>query len=138
MIPLRICIAITIHKCQGMTIGPGQQFERVVVHLPESGTRKNPGIELVAISRAMNPTCFAIGNHSSTLTTMDIKKIGNGPSYESRRRYESNLRLAANHTERAIKEKILHLDPNESHQTYEGGCEFLLQWYQEKQNLINQ
>ena len=86
----------------------------------------------------MNPTCFAIGNHSSTLTTIDIKKIGNGPSHESRCKYESNLRLAANHTERANKRKILHLDPNETHQTYEGGCEFLLQWYQEKQNLINQ
>ena len=47
---------------KAMTISPGQQFERVVVHLPESGTRKNPGVELVAISRAMNPTCFAIGN----------------------------------------------------------------------------
>ena len=30
-IPLRVCIAITIHKTQGMTIGPGEQFEKIVV-----------------------------------------------------------------------------------------------------------
>ena len=88
-----------------MTISPGQQFERVVVYLPESGTRKIPGIELIAISQTMNPTCFAIGNYSSTLTTMDIKKIGNGPSYENRRRYESNLKAYSKSYRESCKRK---------------------------------
>ena len=29
-IPLRVCNAITIHKCQGMSVGPGQQFEKLL------------------------------------------------------------------------------------------------------------
>ena len=29
-IPLRVCNAITIHKSQGMTVGPGQQFEKLL------------------------------------------------------------------------------------------------------------
>ena len=33
-IPLRICKALTIHKSQGMTIGPNENFERAIVYLP--------------------------------------------------------------------------------------------------------
>ena len=39
-ISLRVCIAITIHKSQGMTIGDGEVFEKVIVYLPEAGMKK--------------------------------------------------------------------------------------------------
>jgi hypothetical protein len=32
-IPLRVCIAITTYKGQGITVGPGEEFERIVVHI---------------------------------------------------------------------------------------------------------
>ena len=40
-ITLRVCKAITIHKAQGMSIGPGKSFESVIVSLPEKGERTN-------------------------------------------------------------------------------------------------
>ena len=48
-IPLRICIALSIHKSQGMTIGPNQNFEKAIVYLPESrlNQRQTPGLVLV-------------------------------------------------------------------------------------------
>jgi hypothetical protein len=51
-IPLRVCKAISIHKSQGMTIGPEEVIEKVVVYLPEDQREQSPGLELVAFSRA--------------------------------------------------------------------------------------
>ena len=33
-ISLHVCISLTIHKSQGMTIGPNRNFERAIVYLP--------------------------------------------------------------------------------------------------------
>ena len=74
-IPLRVCIAISIHKSQGMTIGPGEVFEKVVVYLPEDQREQSPGLELVAFSRAKGPDCLAVGNNSNNLTIMSIQKL---------------------------------------------------------------
>ena len=82
MIPLIPCVAITIHKAQGMTVGPNQIFEKVIVYLPEDNQRKSPGLELVAFSRATDPNSFAIGNNSSKLSIMSLRKIGNTPAYQ--------------------------------------------------------
>ena len=45
MMPLIVCIAITIHKAQGMTIEPNQMFEKVVIYLPEKNTTTTPGLD---------------------------------------------------------------------------------------------
>ena len=37
-VPLRMCWAITCHKSQGMTIGPGQMCSRAIVNLGNSST----------------------------------------------------------------------------------------------------
>ena len=50
--PLQVCKTLTIHKSQGMNIGEGKKFEKVVVCLPVSGN-KCPELELVATSRAV-------------------------------------------------------------------------------------
>ena len=34
-IPLSVCKAISIYKCQGMTIGSSEMFSKIVVMLPE-------------------------------------------------------------------------------------------------------
>ena len=68
MIPLRVCIAISIHKRQGMTIGLGEVFEKVVVYLPEDQCEQSPGLELMAFARAKGPDCLAVANNSNNLT----------------------------------------------------------------------
>ena len=65
--PLEVCKALTIHKSQGMNIGEGKQFEKVVVCLPVS-RNTCPGLELVATSGAVELADFAIGNSSTQLT----------------------------------------------------------------------
>ena len=51
MIPLRVCVSITIHKSQGMTIGENEIFTKVVLYLPDSDSRiRTPGSELVGMS----------------------------------------------------------------------------------------
>ncbi len=65
-------------------IGPGEQFEKVIVYLPEAGTRSIPGLELVGISMAMSPDYLAIGNGSSSLSENHIQKIGTSAAYDAR------------------------------------------------------
>ena len=43
-IPLQICKSLSIHKSQGMTVGEGKQFKKVVVYLPV-GRNQCPGLE---------------------------------------------------------------------------------------------
>jgi hypothetical protein len=132
-VPLRVCIAITIHKSQGMTIGDGQIFEKVIVYLPEAGSRSDPGLELVAFSRASGPDCVAVGNNSSTLTEMSIKKIGKSVAYDLRREFEQELKQMAYGTQAPTIAAITMLDEIEyGDKTYEGGCRFLLNWFNEK------
>ena len=59
-IPLRVCKAITIHKAQGMSIGPGKPSESVIVSLSEKGERTNPGSEKVECFRVIDISALAI------------------------------------------------------------------------------
>ncbi len=53
-IPLMVCKSLSIHKSQGMTVGHEKQFTKLVVHLLVGvGGNKCPGLELVAVSRAV-------------------------------------------------------------------------------------
>jgi hypothetical protein len=135
-VPLRVCIAITIHKSQGMTIGDGQIFEKVIVYLPEAGCRSNPGLELVAFSRASGPDCVTVGNDSSILTEMSIKKIGKSAAYDLRREFEQELKQMADGTQAPTMTAITLFDKIEygdkTYEQYEGGCKFLLNWFNEK------
>ncbi len=80
-------------KSQGMTIGPEQTFQRAVVYLPEPNSHSPPGLELVAISCAMNPKSFAIGNNLGTLSKMFIKNTGTSEAYNLQREFEAELRV---------------------------------------------
>ena len=46
MIPLIISIAITIHKSQGMTIGPNEMYEKLIYHFHEENQKKTPDSEV--------------------------------------------------------------------------------------------
>ena len=134
-IPLRVCIAITIHKSQGMTIGEGEIFEKVVVYLPEEGMRKNPGLELVAFSRVKRPEDLAIGNDSGKLTRMQIQRIGKGKIYDLRREFQQKLKLMEKETQAPTIQAITNLDTVNEPKTYEGGCAFLLDWFKEQTSI---
>ncbi len=93
-IPLRgYALLLQFTKVKGMTIGPGQQFEKVIVYLPGAGTRSIPGLELVGISMAISPDCPAIGNGSSSLSEFHIKKkIGTSAAYDVRCLFERKMK----------------------------------------------
>ena len=134
-IPLRVCIAITIYKSQGMTIGEGEIFEYVVVYFPEEGRRNSaPGSELVAISRAKKPENLAIGNESLSLTIMRLMSIGKGKANDKRRAFEQELKGKAGPSQLYYINKIKDLDTNEidNEKSFDGGCQFLLGWYNNK------
>ena len=75
-LPLRVCKATSTHKSQGMTVGPEQLSENVVVELPASGERTTPELELVDGSRVKGPENFAIGNELSLIDKNLCRKLG--------------------------------------------------------------
>ena len=42
-IPLRVCIAMKIYKAQGISVGEGMDFEKLIVHLTVAEQRTTPG-----------------------------------------------------------------------------------------------
>ena len=109
-IPLRVCKALTVHKSQGMSVGPSQVWKRVVVCMAESGRRRTPGVEQVAFSRAEDGASFAV-TCPVDLTREMFQRIGQGASYEKRREFENDLRALAFETQAPIIEMIRELDP---------------------------
>ena len=115
-----------------MIIGSNEQFEKVIAYLPEQTQSKSPGQELVALSRVKDPKCLAIGNDSSSISYMDISKIGKSGPYKTRRKFLSELNEIAPETQKRTIDAITQLDPEEAYQTYNGGCNFLLKWFRGK------
>ena len=140
-LPLRVCRALTIHKSQGMTVGREvitsadgvtrnkHPFQNVIVYLrPKDAKHKTPGSEVVAFSRATKLQYLAIGNSSNQLDRTMLKNIGKSTANDKRRKFISSLKDKELRTQCRTRERIANLDKS-SAQTYEGGCEFLLQWY---------
>jgi hypothetical protein len=131
-LPLRCCKALSIHKCQGMTVGPGKPFKNVTVHYPtkNSGAHSTPGLELVATSRAEKLEYLAVGNVEADLSRQLFGSIGTTKAYETRKAYLQQVKTRATESVNRIREKIALLDVNPE-KSFEGGCEFLLNWYNE-------
>ena len=130
-LPLRCCAALSIHKSQGMTVGPNQPFEKVIIYYPvEPGRQNTPGLELVATSRAMSIQCFAVGNPVHELTYKYIQSIGNTPAYGKRKLFLADIEQKSLQSQQPTKDRIKALDPStDTDKTYEGGSDFLLNWY---------
>ena len=127
--PLRCCAALSIHKSQGMTVGPGQPFEKVIIYYPaEPGRSNTPGLELVASSRAMNIECLTIGNPVQELTYKYIGSIGNTPTNAKQKLFLNDIQQKSVGSQKRTKECIKALDPA-TNKTYDGGAELLLKWY---------
>ena len=67
-IPLRVCKALSVHKLQGMSVGPEHPFQSAVIYLSERRERTNPGSELVAISRDTDISFLAIYDTNRQVT----------------------------------------------------------------------
>jgi hypothetical protein len=132
-IPLRICVALTVYKSQGMTIGElNPVFQYLIVHLPDGTVKNLVGQFLVACSRVTGPDRLAFANREN-LSKQGIFKIGNTPSDERRRAFMLELRAKERVTMDLCKGLIAALD-NHDEKTYEGGWDYLLNWYRETTN----
>jgi hypothetical protein len=129
-VPLRVCKAITIHKAQGISIGPGNVWERVVIALPEARDRKTPALELVALSRATEPGAFAI-SCDAEITKESLLNMGRGKAYDQRREFEAHLRDLAAESQVSLRAEIIAEDPNQAAPTLEGGFHALVCWFRE-------
>ena len=138
-IPLRVCKAITIHKAQGMSIGPQKAFESAIISLPEKGERTTPGSELTAFSRATDILALAICDTNRQITIETIKNIGTGSSYNKRKLFDKLLLNKDTISRAIVKRNItkLHVVENNKNQTFLGGCDFLLEWYLNRVKELN-
>ena len=127
-LPLRVCKGLTNHKVQGMSIGPGEQFEKGIIHFPDGKMKNIPGLVLTAFTRFKQPNDFAIGTVSSSLSKQEVMKIGTQKSYQEKRAFRAKLATKSEKTMRRSIERITTLD-TASPKTYEGGCNFLLHCY---------
>jgi PIF1 helicase. len=132
-IPPRVFIAITIYKSQGITVGDGEMFQKIVVHLPMYSKRIVPGLELVAFSCAKGLECLAIlGNAANDLVTDRLVLIiGKSKGNQAYKDFMAMLANKEQQTFDKFGDMITKLDDSDgaNEATFEGGCDFLLRWY---------
>jgi hypothetical protein len=130
-IPLMICKSLSIHKSQGMTVGHGKQFTKLVVHLQVGvGGNKCPGLELVAVSRAVELNDFAVGNSITEPTKQALLRIGNTDAYCAQKMFLEETRRKSIPSQEQTIVAITQLDTTTtSGKTFVGGCKFLLEWF---------
>lgn len=130
-IPLRVCKAITIHKCQGISIGNGEKWSKIVIVLPGSNSRlRAPGLECVAISRAKAFSDMAfMETEKHEINRARFIKIGRSKAYEDRNDFEKvRLRPHIDRTKQTLVALITSQDVDED-KCFEGGYWELIGWY---------
>ncbi|EJK71700.1 hypothetical protein THAOC_06835 [Thalassiosira oceanica] len=128
-LPLRVCYALTVHKVQGMSIGAGETFEKAVVHFAEGRMANIPGLMLTAFTRVKGADDLAVGTESNSLTVNDITKIGATKAYKKKKEFRKQLEIQSQQSMQRTIDRITALDNQNTAKTFEGGCDFLLQWY---------
>ena len=127
---LSVCKAIAIHKSQGITVGEGQEWERLVITLPTNGTMKHPGIYLAAISAASCMEAFLIRVTNCNDILYDVlMSIGRGMTYDQRRLFEQTLKERADNRQRRFVLEVVGLHPNTDKPPFKGGFKHLVRWY---------
>ena len=105
-----------------MIIGDGEIFNRVFMNPPDSDTRGNASLELVAFSRVKSPDCMAVGNKVNDLINRNIQNIGKSVVYTMRRKFQQELENMDQQTRQPTIDAITALDTvEESLKTYKGG-----------------
>ena len=134
-IPFRVCKAITVHKSQGITVGPGNIWEKLVITLPrEDAKHKLSGAELVSFSRVTDFNHLAIADHNGKHNSIEyFHKIGKGAAQDRKNEFTMLLSQHSLTSVHIMKTKISALDTENN--TFEGGCAFLLLWYRSNFNI---
>ncbi|EJK52652.1 hypothetical protein THAOC_28052, partial [Thalassiosira oceanica] len=109
-LPLRVCYALTVHKVQGMSIGPGETFEKAVVHFAEGRMANIPGLMLTAFTRVKNAGDLAIGTDSNSLAVETITKIGTTKAYQKKKDYREQLGVQSQQSMQRTVDRITALD----------------------------
>lgn len=130
-LPLRVCYALTTHKVQGMSIGPGEIFEKGVVHFADGRMQNVPGLMLTAFTRVKNPDDLAVGTLPNDLPAGNIMRIGATKSYERKKAFREELARQSEQSMQRTVSRITALDDVNEEKTFIGGCEFLLRWYRD-------
>ena len=73
-----------------------------------------------------------VGNLAENLTMMDIQKVGTSKANVLRRQFQETLHALAETSQRKTREAILNLDSTTGEKSFEGGCKFLLDWFNNK------
>jgi hypothetical protein len=84
----------------------------------------------LATSRAEKLEYLAVGNVEADLSRQLFGSIGTTKAYETRKAYLQQVKTRATESVNRLREKIALLDVNPE-KSFEGGCEFLLNWYNE-------
>jgi hypothetical protein len=129
-IPLRVCKACSCHKCQGMSVGEGHAWSKVVVGLPSRGNR-TPGLEQVSISRATCRAALAIDDSEEPITYDQLMRIGKGKAYDKRREFEEWIATLAAESQAAWRQRIMDCDPNRESPSFEGGFDAVVRRYRD-------
>eukprot|EP00956_Cyclotella_meneghiniana_P010974 scaffold15374_cov35-Cyclotella_meneghiniana.AAC.2 len=108
--------------CRHRSMSDSQNITaNIVVYLPPSGN-KCPGLELVAVSRAVALNDFAIGNTETELTRQTLSRIGNTNAYKARKEFLHQTRARSEPSQEFTKLAITALDPAvDRDKTFEGG-----------------
>ena len=122
-----MCKALTVHKAQGMSAGPGHPFESAIMHLTEEGERTNPGSELVATSRVTDVSFLAIydTNRQGIMVSLEILEVVIVITKEKNSMKCYRLKIFSR---QIVEENITKLDDvsQKEDKTFTGGCNFLL------------
>ena len=134
-LPLRVCKALSIHKCQGFSVGPGKQWERVVIILPGKKQKNTPGMELVAVSRVVDKEFFAIDvDNVDGLSREDLFNIGKGKSSDEKKTFIAKMEYLAEETQKELIQTVIDMDSNTENKCFDGGFKSLVNWYRELTN----
>ena len=120
---------MTIHKSQGITVGPGNVWEKPVVTLPREDARNElSGAELAAFSRVTDLNHLDIANCNGKHNSMEcFYKIEKGAAQDRKNAFTMLLTQHSRTSVLIMKTKIASLDS--ANNSFEGGCDFLLQWH---------
>jgi hypothetical protein len=131
-IPLRVIKASSIHKAQGISVGPDEEIKRCVVGLSAGERQNTPGLDLVGLSRATVPDVLAIWNDTE-ISRKDIIKMGRGKGYDLKREFEHKLKMRQAKTVPPCIKQITGLSDAK---TFGDGFEFLVQWFRAHTNSM--